>query len=144
MMRNTIHRTTAEVRSSLGGAWSNFMRQRIETYGMGKFEGNTETASHAPFLFDRTDNQARKGMTLVMDLLRRRQPLPDTAEFYPPPPPQFGESWPTTEEAKASSSSVPKSSSSPTSFFLSRILGTRDTGTNPISETPNYITPQND
>jgi hypothetical protein len=42
---NTIHRTTAEVRSNLGGAWSNFMRQRIETYGVGKFEGNTETVS---------------------------------------------------------------------------------------------------
>jgi hypothetical protein len=43
--RNTIHRTTAEVRSNLGGAWSNFMRQRIENYGVGKFEGNTETVS---------------------------------------------------------------------------------------------------
>ena len=45
--RNTIHRTTAEVRSNLGGAWSSFMRQRIETYGVGRFEGNTETASSA-------------------------------------------------------------------------------------------------
>ena len=54
--RNTIHRTTAEVRSNLGGAWSNFMRQRIETYGVGKFEGNTETVSKA--ILDRTGTYA--------------------------------------------------------------------------------------
>jgi hypothetical protein len=143
--RNTIHRTTAEVRSNLGGAWSNFMRQRIETYGVGKFEGNTETVSKA--LLDLTDTyrQARKGMTLVMDLLRRRQPLPDTAEFYPPPPPQFGDRWPTTEEANASSSTIPKSSSSPTSFFLSRLVGTQEPDNGPINnQLPNHTTSQND
>jgi len=84
-------------------------------------------------------------MTLVMDLLRRRQPLPDTAEFYPPPPPQFGDRWPTSEEANASSPIVPKSSSSPTSFFLSRLVGTQDTEpgqtTNP---SPDHTTSPND
>ncbi|RSH85661.1 hypothetical protein EHS25_003801 [Saitozyma podzolica] len=67
---STIHHTTAEVRSNLGGAWSNLVRNRIEAYGVGKFEVNTETA--------------RKGMSLILSLLRDRQPLPDTAEFYPP------------------------------------------------------------
>lgn len=38
--------------------------------------------------------QSRKGMSLVMTRLRSRQPLADTAEFYPPPPPQFGDAWP--------------------------------------------------
>jgi len=93
----TLHVTTAEVRSGLGGSWSNMIRQRIESYGVGKFEVNTETA--------------RKGMTLIMDLLRNRQPLPDTAEFYPPPPPNFGDSWPTGTETKKEQS--------PASFFLS-------------------------
>lgn len=119
------------------------MRQRIETYGVGKFEGNTETASQAIYSISSVlIEEARKGMTLVMDLLRRRQPLPDTAEFYPPPPPQFGDRWPTTEEANASSSSVPKSTSSPTSFFLSRIVGTSDT--EPSNPSSDYTASENE
>ncbi|ODN83517.1 hypothetical protein, variant [Cryptococcus amylolentus CBS 6039] len=39
----TLHHTTAEVRSDLGGAWSSLIRKRIESYGLGKFEGNSET-----------------------------------------------------------------------------------------------------
>lgn len=32
-------------------------------------------------------------MSLVLSLLRDRQPLPDTAEFYPPPPRGYGDTW---------------------------------------------------
>lgn len=32
-------------------------------------------------------------MSVVLSALRDRQPLPDTAEFYPPPPPGFEDSW---------------------------------------------------
>ncbi|RXK42305.1 hypothetical protein M231_00295 [Tremella mesenterica] len=63
---STLHHTTAEIRSNFGGAWSNLVRQRIESYGIGKFEVNTETA--------------RKGMALILDLLRRREPLPGREE----------------------------------------------------------------
>jgi hypothetical protein len=87
------------VRSNLGGAWSNLVRNRIESYGVGKFEVNTETA--------------RKGMSLILSLLRDRQPLPDTAEFYPPPPPQFGESWPDAPPRPR------RDGQGPASFFLS-------------------------
>ena len=31
---------------------------------------------------------------MILNRLRTRQPVPDTAEFYPPPPPGFGETWP--------------------------------------------------
>ncbi|ORY21368.1 hypothetical protein BCR39DRAFT_562671 [Naematelia encephala] len=75
----TNHHTTAEIRSDFGGKWSSLIRQRIESYGAGKFEVNAETA--------------KKGMLLIMGLIRARQPLPDTAEFYPPPPPGFSDSW---------------------------------------------------
>ncbi|WVO21482.1 uncharacterized protein IAS62_002791 [Cryptococcus decagattii] len=99
----TLHHTTAEVRSHFGGAWSNLIRQRIESYGVGKFEGNSETS--------------RKGMSLILSLLRNRQPLPETAEFefYPPPPPGFNESWKDIPEAGSSQ----RKEGSPRSFFLS-------------------------
>ncbi|CAD6574408.1 MAG: hypothetical protein TREMPRED_001107 [Tremellales sp. Tagirdzhanova-0007] len=76
----TVHHTTAEVRSNLGGTWSALIRERVESYGASKFEGNTE--------------KARQGMSFIMSLLRNHQPLPDTVESYPPPPPGFGENWP--------------------------------------------------
>ncbi|WVQ79999.1 hypothetical protein IAT38_002100 [Cryptococcus sp. DSM 104549] len=100
----TLHHTTAEVRSNFGGAWSNLIRQRIETYGVGKFEGNSETS--------------RKGMSLILTLLRERRPLPETAEFefYPPPPPGFNESWHDIPEA---GSRGQRREGSPRSFFLS-------------------------
>lgn len=47
IISTTLHHTTAEVRSHFGGAWSNLIRQRIESYGVGKFEGNSETVSLA-------------------------------------------------------------------------------------------------
>ncbi|KAL7422759.1 PRELI domain-containing protein 1, mitochondrial [Cryptotrichosporon argae] len=59
---STLHHTTAEVTSNFGGQWSSLLRQRIESYGVGKFEGNTELA--------------RKGMALVLGLLRDRHLLP--------------------------------------------------------------------
>ncbi|WWC85767.1 uncharacterized protein L201_000633 [Kwoniella dendrophila CBS 6074] len=102
---STLHHTTAEVRSSFGGAWSNMIRQRIEQYGVGKFETNSETS--------------RKGMSLILNLLRTRHPLPETAEFefYPPPPPGFNDSWSDIPEA-ISRLDKPKEGS-PRSFFLS-------------------------
>lgn len=45
IISTTLHHTTAEVRSHFGGAWSSLIRQRIETYGVGRFEGNSETVS---------------------------------------------------------------------------------------------------
>lgn len=112
----TTHYTTAEVKSNLGGAWSSLIRERIETYGVGKFEVNAETVRELLAFNDIGPKpepelivQARKGMSLVLHQLRNRQPLPDTAEFYPPPPPNFGETWPT--EAKRDDA--------PASFFLS-------------------------
>ncbi|ODO11029.1 hypothetical protein I350_01630 [Cryptococcus amylolentus CBS 6273] len=77
---------------------------RRESYGLGKFEGNSETS--------------RKGMSLILQLLRHRHPLPETAEFefYPPPPPGFSESW--TDMPEAASRQEPKEGS-PKSFFLS-------------------------
>ena len=48
--RTTIHRTTAEVRSDLGGTWSNLIRQRIESYGARRFEMNTETVGRLQLL----------------------------------------------------------------------------------------------
>ncbi|WRT63679.1 uncharacterized protein IL334_000602 [Kwoniella shivajii] len=102
----TLHHTTAEVRSSFGGAWSNLIRQRIESYGLGKFESNSETS--------------RKGMSLILELLRTRHPLPETAEFefYPPPPPGFNDSW--SDRPGAGSTNIGKSKEgSPRSFFLS-------------------------
>ncbi|KAI9637687.1 PRELI-like family-domain-containing protein [Dioszegia hungarica] len=101
---NTIHRTTAEVRSELGGRWSSMLRTKIESYGVGKFEVNSETA--------------RKGMSLVLSLLRDRQPLPDTMEFYPPPPPGFGESWERPAEGQGEVGAVTGSRRA-SSFFLS-------------------------
>ncbi|WWC58065.1 uncharacterized protein I303_100600 [Kwoniella dejecticola CBS 10117] len=104
----TLHHTTAEVRSSFGGAWSNMIRNRIESYGVGKFETNSETS--------------RKGMSLILTLLRTRHPLPETAEFefYPPPPPGFNDSWSDIPEAISRASVSPKSKEgSPKSFFLS-------------------------
>ncbi|WVQ71985.1 hypothetical protein IAR50_001528 [Cryptococcus sp. DSM 104548] len=100
----TLHHTTAEVRSYLGGTWSNLIRKRIESYGLGKFEGNSETS--------------RKGMSLILQLLRYRHPLPETAEFefFPPPPPGFSESW--TDTPEAAGRQEPKEGS-PKSFFLS-------------------------
>nr|ODN94539.1 hypothetical protein L204_04672 [Cryptococcus depauperatus CBS 7855] len=100
----TLHYTTAEVRSHLGGTWSNLLRQRIESYGVNKFEGNSET-SH-------------KGMSLILSLLRNRHPLPETAEFefYPPPPPGFSESWRDIPEA---ANEKFRKEESPKSFFLS-------------------------
>ncbi|WVW81743.1 hypothetical protein I302_103739 [Kwoniella bestiolae CBS 10118] len=100
----TLHHTTAEVRSSFGGAWSNLIRQRIEQYGVGKFETNSETS--------------RKGMSLILALLRTRHPLPETAEFefYPPPPPGFNDSWSDIPEA---ASRAKNKEGSPRSFFLS-------------------------
>ncbi|TXT13107.1 hypothetical protein VHUM_01508 [Vanrija humicola] len=56
---STLHHTTAEVRSQFGGRWSSMIRNKIESYGVGKFEGNTE--------------MARKGMSLVLGVLRSRQ-----------------------------------------------------------------------
>lgn len=41
----TIHRTQAEIKSDFGGAWSAMIRQRIESYGAGKFETNSEHVS---------------------------------------------------------------------------------------------------
>ncbi|KAK6905162.1 hypothetical protein I203_105982 [Kwoniella mangroviensis CBS 8507] len=100
----TLHHTTAEVRSSFGGAWSNLIRQRIEQYGVGKFETNSETS--------------RKGMSLILTLLRTRHPLPETAEFefYPPPPPGFNDSWSDIPEAASRDKAK---EGSPRSFFLS-------------------------
>ncbi|WVQ64761.1 uncharacterized protein L199_002929 [Kwoniella botswanensis] len=100
----TLHHTTAEVRSSFGGAWSNLIRQRIEQYGVGKFETNSETS--------------RKGMSLILTLLRTRHPLPETAEFefYPPPPPGFNDSWSDIPEAASRGKAK---EGSPRSFFLS-------------------------
>ncbi|WWD19323.1 hypothetical protein CI109_103781 [Kwoniella shandongensis] len=104
----TTHHTKAEVRSHFGGAWSDLIRGRIESYGVGRFEGNSETS--------------RKGMSLILTLLRNRHPLPETAEFefYPPPPPGFKESWLDLPEAsKTSSSASTHKEGSPRSFFLS-------------------------
>ncbi|BEI79909.1 hypothetical protein CcaverHIS002_0104380 [Cutaneotrichosporon cavernicola] len=56
---STMHHTTAEVRSQFGGSWSQILRDKIESYGIGKFEGNTE--------------HSRKGMSLILGLLRRRE-----------------------------------------------------------------------
>ncbi|WWC66873.1 uncharacterized protein I206_100780 [Kwoniella pini CBS 10737] len=100
----TLHHTTAEVRSSFGGAWSNLIRNRIEQYGVGKFESNSETS--------------RKGMSLILNLLRTRHPLPETAEFefYPPPPPGFNDYWSDLPEAISRAKSK---EGSPRSFFLS-------------------------
>ncbi|WVO14546.1 hypothetical protein L204_102181 [Cryptococcus depauperatus] len=77
---------------------------RIESYGVNKFEGNSET-SH-------------KGMSLILSLLRNRHPLPETAEFefYPPPPPGFSESWRDIPEA---ANEKFRKEESPKSFFLS-------------------------
>lgn len=44
--RSTTHFTTAEVRSQFGGSWSQILRNKIESYGIGKFEGNTEHVSY--------------------------------------------------------------------------------------------------
>ncbi|OCF39310.1 hypothetical protein I317_06892 [Kwoniella heveanensis CBS 569] len=106
----TLHHTTAEVRSHFGGAWSSMIRQRIESYGVGKFETNSE--------------HSRKGMSLILNLLRTRHPLPETAEFeaYPPPPPGFNESWSDIPEAiNRRSMALPKEGEgrAPRSFFLS-------------------------
>ena len=45
---STLHYTTAEIRSNFGGRWSSLLRQRIESYGVGKFEVNTETVGLSP------------------------------------------------------------------------------------------------
>lgn len=118
IISTTLHHTTAEVRSHFGGAWSNLIRQRIESYGVGKFEGNSETVSCGnPFRLHANIAQSRKGMSLILSLLRNRQPLPETAEFefYPPPPPGFNESWKDIPEAGSSQ----RKEGSPRSFFLS-------------------------
>ncbi|WVQ93824.1 hypothetical protein IAU59_000902 [Kwoniella sp. CBS 9459] len=101
----TLHHTTAEVRSHFGGAWSSMIRQRIESYGVGKFESNAE--------------HSRKGMSLILNLLRTRHPLPETAEFdaYPPPPPGFNESW--SDIPEAANRRCTAKEGSPRSFFLS-------------------------
>jgi hypothetical protein len=44
-LRSTSHRTVAEIKSDFGGAWSNMIRQRIESYGVGKFEVNSDSVS---------------------------------------------------------------------------------------------------
>lgn len=66
----TLHHTTAEVRSQFGGSWGQLIRDKIESYGANKLPGNTD--------------RAREGMSLIMNLLRRRergQPAPaDTPE----------------------------------------------------------------
>ncbi|WVF66201.1 hypothetical protein IAT40_000941 [Kwoniella sp. CBS 6097] len=101
----TLHHTTAEVRSHFGGAWSSMIRQRIESYGVGKFETNSE--------------HSRKGMSLILNLLRTRHPLPETAEFeaYPPPPPGFNESW--SDIPEAANRRATAKEGSPRSFYLS-------------------------
>ncbi|WVR03474.1 hypothetical protein IAU60_000465 [Kwoniella sp. DSM 27419] len=101
----TLHHTTAEFRSYLGGAWSSMIRNRIEQWGVGKFEKNSE--------------HSRQGMSLILSLLRTRHPLPETAEFefYPPPPPGFNESWADIPEAANRRSTAREGS--PRSFFLS-------------------------
>lgn len=57
--RTTLHHTTAEVRSQFGGSWGKLIRDRIESYGANKLPGNTD--------------RAREGMSLIMNLLRRRE-----------------------------------------------------------------------
>jgi hypothetical protein len=86
--RNTIHRTTAEVRSNLGGAWSNFMRQRIETYGVGKFEGNTETVSKAILGLNGTESTGAK-----------RHDLGDGSAEKTPTPTRYSRILPTTSSS---------------------------------------------
>lgn len=59
---------------------------------------------------------------MVLDRLRTRQPLPDTAEYYPPPPPGFGETWPGPGATGVRGSSVASDTAGPkgpVSFFLS-------------------------
>ena len=52
----TLHKTTAEVRSDIGGGWSSMVRKQIESYGVGKFEVNSEIVS---FPWDGEDRPRR-------------------------------------------------------------------------------------
>jgi hypothetical protein len=66
------------------------VRQRIESYAVSKYESGSE---HVSSVYTDCLRLSKKGMSLVMTRLQSRQPLSDTAEFYPPPPPHFGEEW---------------------------------------------------
>lgn len=46
----TVHRTQAEIKSDFGGAWSNMIRSRIESYAIGRFETNSESVSPRHYL----------------------------------------------------------------------------------------------
>lgn len=89
--RSTLHHTTAEVRSQFGGRWSQIIRNKIESYGIGKFEGNTEkvgeliTARNHAHGGTSADSQARKGMSMILGLLRNRELQLGSGEPKQPP-----------------------------------------------------------
>jgi hypothetical protein len=60
------------VRSQFGGRWSQIIRNKIESYGIGKFEGNTEKVCASCLVAD-ANGQARKGMSMILGLLRNRE-----------------------------------------------------------------------
>jgi hypothetical protein len=59
MIRSSIHRITAEIRSDFGGRFSALIRQRIEDYAAGKFEVNSETVRLVFLEFNPTDTSRR-------------------------------------------------------------------------------------
>jgi len=59
MCRTTLHYTTAEVKSDLGGSWSSMIREKIEAYGVGKFEGNAETVCCPVDLYQKLFSSSR-------------------------------------------------------------------------------------